>query len=279
MNSELVKIEFCFPGNRENIKNKEELTDLILKMMKNKGSVEYSGFLSEKLLRENILKHLGGASIDNYSPLSKLQEQKIEKYIERTISKSNNYLPIPTKNYVFVFPYLPTKQEAVFEGVMGFTPYSCVFHLFLSPNSWSPKSLMNTVAHELNHTIFYYYHYKDLGNYSLLDEMIMEGLAENFREQLLEKTSAPWAIALSRGKAFKILNRMDKELLLSKDQSLIKSVMFGDKNYDRWTGYSIGYWLIKELFLERPGLPWERVMKLSAREVLNIVKKGKGQKL
>jgi uncharacterized protein YjaZ len=273
MQSDLLQIEFYFPNKKDGVKSKEKLADLILGEMREKGSTGRAGFSDEKLLHENILNHIGNASASEYLPLSKAQEQEIKECIEKTVLDCNTHLFIPTKNHIFVFPYLPTEKDAIFEGVMGFAPYSCVFHIFLSPKLWSSKSLANTVAHELNHTIFYYHHYDDFNNYSLLDQMILEGLAENFREFVLEKTPAPWAVALTKDKAFEMVDAMDKKILFSKDQDLIKDVLFGNNTYSQWTGYSIGYWLVKELLRKKSDLPWELIMKLTPREILKIARK------
>ncbi len=267
----LAHIEFYFPEKR-GVKNKRELAGLILDMMRKSGSIAYAGHRDEKSLRENIMRHLGDADAARYKPLSESQKKKVLRQIEATIRKCSAILPIPTKNYVFVFPYLPTKKDAAFEGVMGVAPYSCVFHVFLSLNMGSLKALAKTVAHELNHTIFYYRHYDHLNNYTLLDEMIIEGLAENFREQVVGGTPAPWAVVLTRKGAFNALESLDK-LLSSKNDTVHRNVLFGNKKYKRWTGYSIGYWIVKELIRKKPNLSWGDIMKLSSMEILRIAQK------
>lgn len=272
MKSKLVQIEFYFP-KKKNLKNKRGLADSILDMMKKNKSTTYAGYINEKSLYDGIIQHLGNADIKTYKQLSESQIQKIQEQINKTIIKCNDHLPIPTKNYVFVFPYLPTEKERIFEGIMGIACYSCVFHLFISPDLWSPKTLASTVAHELNHTIFFYYHYEKLNNYTLLDRMIIEGLAENFREQVIESTPSPWAIALTYKESTDILNSMTTEDLFSKDQNLIKEILFGSDEYKPWTGYSVGYWLIKKLIQKNPHMSWDEIMKLESKNILDIIKK------
>lgn len=271
MKSILTQVEFYFPEKASEVKNKEELADLIVDAMRASCSVEYSGHLDEKGLREGLLRHVGNGDITQYSTLSASQKIAIRRQIEKTVQTCHVYLPVPTKNFVFIFPYLPTKKDTVFNGVMGVARYSCVFHIFLSPDLWSPNALTNTVAHELNHTIFYYHHFNHFNNYTLLDEIIIEGLAENFKEQIGDKTPAPWAIALSRKKAFNALASVD-QLLSSRDSRLHQNVLFGNKKYARWTGYSIGYWLIKELIQKKQDYSWEKIMKLSSKEILEIAR-------
>ena len=272
MRKELAKIEFYFPEGRNGIKNKQRLADSILDMMRKRGSTAYAGSLDEAGIYEGIVQHLGDADISQYKPLSKSQRKEIQKQIKEIIQKCDNYLPIPVKNYIFVFPYLPTEKDSAFEGVMGVARYSCVFHIFLSLDFWSPKALVDTVAHELNHTIFYYYHYDDFNNYTLLDEMIIEGLAENFREQVTGGMPTPWAVALAQEEAFDTLDSVNR-LLSSKDNDIHRDILFGNDEYKRWAGYSMGYWIVKELIHKRPDLSWEKIMKLNSKEILEIAKK------
>ncbi len=275
MKSDLVHIEFYFPNNKNNPKNKAKLVDLILDEMRESGSIDRAGFFDEKMLRSHILGLIGDADIDGYKVPSKAQVQKIRDCIEEAALKYNSHLAIPIKNYVYVLPYLPTEADVAMQGVMGCTPYSCVFYIFLSAELWTKKSLENTVAHELNHTIFNYYHYDILNDHTLLDKMVMEGLAENFRENFFDKSSAAWAIALTEDKAFKIFNDMDDKTLFSKDRDLIDGVLYGNSTYEHWAGYSIGYWLVKELLHNNLDLTWDTIMKLSSREILETIKNKK----
>ncbi|MBP9697935.1 MAG: hypothetical protein KBD65_01985 [Candidatus Moranbacteria bacterium] len=264
MKSDLIHIEFYFPeaGKDSSIKTKQELAELIVGEMKEKKSLDYSGFSDEKTLQESISNYLGDGDVGIYEPLSKEHVEEMQKIIEDVVTRCNVLLPIPTKNFIFVFPYLPTEKDAVFEGVMGLAPYSCVSHLFVSPNSWSKEALADTVAHELNHTIFYYHHYDDLNNYTLLDEILLEGLAENFRETVLGTKPSPWAVALTKEKAFEILGTMTEESLSSRDQVFIKKVLYGDDTHEKWAGYSVGYWMAKDFIERNPTLSWDELMKL-----------------
>jgi len=273
MADQLSHIEFYYPKHTEKISDKERLVDLIMAQMKEHGSLEYSGHASEEGLRESLVGHMGEAGIDSYKPLAKADRTEIENIIERVIEKSNEILPVPTKNFVFVFPYLPSSKDEAFGGVMGVAPYSCVLHLFLDPAKWSKVVLENTVAHELNHTIYYYYHYDSFGDYTVLDEMLIEGLAECFREQIIDPAPSPWATALTREQAREVLLKMGDEVFSSKDKSLIKDILFGNENYERWTGYSVGYWLAKSFIEQEKNLSWEEIMKTSSRVILEYFDK------
>ena len=270
MDKDLIQIEFYFPKKRE-VKDKQELADLIVEEMREKGSVSYSGHINEEGLKKGLVQHISDGSISGYRALTEKQEEEVKKNIKKTISMCNEKLPLPTKNYIFIFPYLPTKDENVFNGVIGMARYSCVFHIFLNPDEWTPKVLANSVAHELNHTIFYYNHYDDFENYTLLDEMVMEGLAENFREQVVDSEQSPWAGALKKEEAFLILENLKDKLFL-KDKDLIKDVLFGNNKYKKWTGYSVGYWLARKYIDKNPDFSWEEIIKKDSREFLEVKK-------
>ncbi|MDD4762128.1 MAG: DUF2268 domain-containing putative Zn-dependent protease [Candidatus Pacebacteria bacterium] len=266
MDKDLIRIEFYFPEKKK-IKNKRELADLIMEEMREKKSISYSGHIDEEGLKKGLIQHISDGDISGYSVLTEKQKEEVEKVIKETIDKCNKKLPIPTKNYIFIFPFLPAENENVFKGVVGVAQYSCVFHIFLNPNVWTPKALANSVAHELNHTIFYYNHYNDFENYTLLDEIIMEGLAENFRERIVDLEPSPWVMALTKEEAFLILGSLESRLF-SKDKDLIKDVLFGNEKYKKWTGYSVGYWLVKEYLNKNPDFLWKEIIKKDSEDFL-----------
>jgi uncharacterized protein YjaZ len=270
MNKDLSQIEFYFPQG--NFDNKEKIVDSIISLMKEKGSTDYSGYADLDLLKQGLLDHIGKGEVSNYKTISDDKKKEIEDIIFRTIEKCNENLSVPTKNFVFVHPYFPTKEDEVFDGVMAVAVYSCVFHLFINLEQATEKSIENTVAHELNHTIYYYHHYDDFNNYTLLDEILLEGLAENFREQYFDSEITKWAGALDREEALQILKDLDIEILNSRDQKIIKKFLFGNQKYKKWTGYSTGYWLVKEFIKQNTDLSWNDLMKLERDKFLEIIK-------
>lgn len=267
MSKDLSQIEFYFPSGE--FKNKQEIVNSILSLMKEKRSIDYSGYTDIDLLKQGLLDHVGNGSIEQYKEISEKQKLEIEKTISETIKKCNDKLPIPTKNFIFVHPYFTTEDDKVFDGVMAVAVYSCVFHLFVNLNEYSKKSIENTVAHELNHTIYYYHHYDDFNNYTLLDEILLEGLAENFREQYFNPEVSKWAGALNKDEAFEVLKE-SKDILESRDQKVIKEFLFGNDKYQRWTGYSVGYWLVKEFINRNKNLSWDELMKTNLKRFIEI---------
>jgi uncharacterized protein YjaZ len=257
MNS-LAQIEFYFPNIHR--KSSVGFVNNILRDMRERGSISRAGYADEKSLRNGLLRYIGSGSTHGYRTISDTEKKNIGKIILRTIEKCNKTLKIPVKNFIFVYPYFPSREDNIFEGVMAVAAYSCVFHVFIDFHSYTLRSLENTIAHELNHTIYYYHHYDNFNNYALLEEIIIEGLAENFREQLFDHRPTPWAVALSRQKAIDILANSE-DILDSHDPATIKNFLLGGKKYKKWTGYSIGYWITKT-FIEDSRLSWNKIMKI-----------------
>lgn len=269
MQSNSIKINFYFPKISNQTKNKRILVDLIMEAMRKDGNIKYAGYLKERDLQKDLLRNIGSGDIDGYRELTVKERQAIKRVIRTTIHKCHKKLPIPTKNFIFIFPWFPSREDAAFQGSFGFAAYSCVLHLFIAPEIFTQKSLTDSVTHETNHTVSFYYHFDRYGKWSLLDHIVNEGLAENFREEVLNTKSAPWAVALTKKEAFKILHSI-KSLLHLKNSSIHQKILFGDKKYKRWTGYSIGYWLVKEFKRKYPKLSWEEVVKTKPEDILEV---------
>lgn len=271
MKSNLFEVNFYFPKPAL-AKNKQKLVGLIMGAMRNDGIIKYAGYSNENTLREDLLRHVGRYDRGQYRNLSEKEKQSMSKTIQTTIDKCNKILPLPTKNFIFVFPWFPSEKESVFNGSFGFATYSCVLYLFITPDVFTEESVADSVAHEINHTISYYYHFDRYAKWSLLDHIVNEGLAENFREDVLKTKSAPWAIALSEQKAFEMLKEIYPKLN-SKDDKIHQTILFGNnKKFERWTGYSVGYWLVKRFRKMKSNLSWEETMKIKPEDILKSVK-------
>lgn len=268
--SHLVKIEFCFPSMPRNVKDNKGFVRLLLNQLRKSGSIECAGYLKDEDLYDHFLSKIGKVDFKNYKLLSGERRQSITKVIHSTVRKCHEKLPLALKPlFIFVFPWFPGKDDEGFEGVMGITPYFSTFHLFISINDFSKTSLVETIAHELNHTIFFYYHSKNLGKYTLLDNLIIEGLAENFREEVTGGKSAPWSRALTKKEALRTFDSI-RSLLRSKSPRIRNDVLFGSKHYKRWAGYSIGYWLIKEFRKKHQKGSWEEIMHMDPEDMLGF---------
>jgi uncharacterized protein YjaZ len=267
MSSKLVQIEFLIPKLNKSVESTPVLVKEILTRMRSSGSIEYAGYLKDEDLERDLIDTIGTFAKNKYGNLTKLQKRSFLSIVEETVSICDNILPLPEKPLiVFVFPWFPDKDDEVpFGGVNAVAVHENVMHLFVSINAHTQKSLRETVAHEYNHLLFY--HYQPKKKYSLREHILMEGLAEVFREEVVGGIPAPWAIAIPVIKVNKLLANL-KDSLDSKSDRMRKNVLLGNEIYLRWTGYSIGYWKAKEFRAKHKSSSWEEIVAIPAKKII-----------
>jgi len=272
MKKSIVNIEFKYPKPSRNIASSRDIVRVLMQMMQADGSVEYAGYMTDDELSDDLEFRIGTLKTPHqYRLLSDKERKQIATVVEATVSKCHKVLPHSnTPISIFVFPWFPSVEEAsALFGVNAVAPHMCTIHLFLDSENFTVESVKETIAHEYNHLVFYENHQDD--NYTLLEQMLIEGLAEHFREELIGGASAPWATALTEKDSAKLLESL-RPFLGSKNRRLCRQVLYGSKKYKPWTGYSIGYWLIKEFRKKRDSLAWKDVMKLETGQIFKVKK-------
>lgn len=131
-------------------------------------------------------------------------------------------------------------------------------HLYIDIKKFTKKSLVQTLAHELNHIKFFELQ-PDL-YFTVQQHLVTEGLAECFREDIVGGKVAPWSKAFSEAKILEELKRIEP-IMMSKDRADYSDLFYGGKRFKRWTGYTIGYYLVKKFLKKNKGMSWEKIMK------------------
>jgi uncharacterized protein YjaZ len=170
---------------------------------------------------------------------------------------------------IYLFPTLSNFVKEKMDGMLGFAPYTNVMHLYIHEDTLTDKNvsttLQNTVAHEYNH-LMRYEHF--LETETLLDDLIFEGLAENFREAVFPGKQSPWSIALNKNSARETFLNLKPTLLVKNyDFEIYNALFFGNDAYKLWTGYSIGYHLVKDYLNSMEGINWKEIMKTQAKQI------------
>lgn len=251
--------------------NKENVASSILKNIKN-SSIGYAGFKS----KNNLCDYLIGAIFDpkekDIPKISKynFDTEKITEIIKDTIKLCHKTIESNITN-IFVFPTFDNFIKQKMNGAFGYTPYKNTILIFLNPKNrkWK-KALASTIAHEFSHSLVLNYNIWE----TLLESLIFEGLAENFKEKIIEGKS-PWVKALSPGQSKKIFLSLGNKLN-SKDYNLYRSVFLENTEYPLWTGYSIGYYIVRSFIKINQNLKWSEIMKLNPKDILkksNFIKK------
>ena len=269
MHSNLIKIKFHFPNVSRKIKNKRELVDLLLKTMRKDGSIKYAGYLRKKDLHEDLLRHIGDENLVLRKSLSVKKKQAIKRVIYAAVKKCHRALSHPDLPiFAFVYPWFPDKDNRIlFGGTTALAAYYTM-HLFIDLSAYTKTSLEQTIAHEWSHLVFYRHHLER--QYALRAHMMMEGFAEVFREEVMGGKPSPWSLALTRKEALKQFELL-KQHLNVKDMGTYREVFWGNKKYKRWTGYSIGYRLVKEFRKKHPKLSWGGMMITRPEDIIEAV--------
>lgn len=275
---ELSKIYFCFPKNAST-NDTESFTASLTEKVQSNDLIGYAGFKQKKTLQRAIENNYRKKDIDNYKPLSDEDKKVIKKHVEKTVRKCNDELPLDQRPlYIHTFPWFPGKNAKIFEGIMGTAIWENSIHLLVDVENFSTNALEEIVAHEYNHMIFYHYHSKN--ERSIWDAVVMEGLAEHFRECVIGGESAAWSTALSKEEVYKELKKIQinnlSQVKLKNDQrkywKLHRQIFYGEDNkFKRWTGYSIGYQVVKLFKEKKPDIIWKEMMKLDTEEILESV--------
>jgi|SRR3989344_3044423 len=271
MKSNLVKIKFFFPNISRQIKNGQELVYLIMETMRRDGNIKYAGYLKEKDLQKDLLHYVGSGDFHNYHLLSKRQKQTIEKAIYEAIKKCHDILPHPNLPvFVFAYPWFPNARDRIlFRGNTARTMYYTI-HIFIDSDAYTKVSLQETISHEWNHLVFYRYHSEH--EHTLGTDIIMEGLAEVFKEEIMGSKPSPWAFALTEEEVLKEFTSIEKKLNIQ-GMGMHRELFFGSRKYKRWTGYSIGYRLVKEFRSKHPKLDWKEFIKIKPQDILEVFTK------
>jgi len=272
-----IKINFCFPNTTT--KDKGVFIDSILKNTPFDLNCNYAGYKNKKELKENFLDRFDEKSIKYYKPLSPNKEKSCKKVIIKSIKQCHKLLPTVKKPIsVFVFPWLPPfdKHDELMGRVTGFVPMGNVINIYIASEGFSLKSLHSTIIHEYNHALFF--SYQPLLNPSLKspkstigDILIWEGLAENFVESIMKKKSII-SKSLTEKEARLALSKIGESLLIkiiNDNSQIYENLFFGGKNYKKWTGYSLGYYIVKSFLQINKNLSWNKIIQTNPKEILD----------
>lgn len=268
-------ITFCFPKDAHD--NVDIFLDALLDGIENEDCVGIAGYPTEAALREDIAWRFEESELQQYQPLDDAEEDTIRESITSTVLSCNEKLSLPDRHLrVYVFPWLPPfdEDDRTMGYVSGFMPHPHVLHIFLSPKNFSYERLVQTVAHEFNHAVFFQYH--PLLNPHVADTtqvmgdvIAWEGLAENFVEEV------------TRGHSFFVSQAGEEEMkdavervrpvmtrVLTEGDDIYESVFFGSTEYKRWTGYIAGYAIIRSYRQMYPRVTWTDLMQMDPAELI-----------
>lgn len=258
MQHAIANITF-YPQHMSSAVSATSLVETIAAQMRADGNDGKTGYKDTGMFARDLKDHIGTGT---YTLLTQEQQFHIATEIDSTLRLCHDTLPHPDLPIlIFIYPRLSDDTDDV--GCGGVRAFSAGYslHLFIDPRSFTAKGIRETVAHEWNRLVYYRYH---TGECTMLERMCMEGFAEIFREELVGGDPAPWSTALSKEDALTQLETI-KPLLSRTDDDTYQDLFLSDIHYEKWTGYSIGYWLAKEYRAKHGDMSWPEVVKNNYR--------------
>lgn len=252
-----VQLHVVFPSLR--VATKQGIVASIMDRLQTSGEIDVAGYKRDEDLERDLAFYIGAFNPARYKTLTRQEARKISEICESTVNRCVADLPHELPVQVFLFPWFPdTQTKAQFGGVNAVAVHEQVMHLYLVPGQYKKTALIETVAHEFTHLA--YYHAHPARQYSLRAHIIMEGVAEVFREEVVGGSPAPWATALSKKECEQALEKL-RPHLSSRSVQLHEHVLFGGGGYKQWTGYAVGYRLIQLYRQKNSSLAWSELIK------------------
>jgi len=174
----------------------------------------YAGFRTKRYLRDSLLFHAFGTQTElnayDFSPLKDSAKEILPRMGE-ALKKAYKCLPSRARTKIYVFPTSQSFAREKMFGVDGFTPYRNTVNIYVHPKPKDKKlffqEIKHTITHEYNHAVRFQY-FPPSHSSTLLDALINEGLAENFRMQTIGGKVSPWAGALQHKRAEKMFQKI-----------------------------------------------------------------------
>lgn len=203
-----------------------------------------------------------------------LKEQKVWNQVSQIHRKYQKEWNGPDIN-IYIFPMSanhfmrnPNKSGVSFKDKV---------FLFLSPLD-DKKEIEALFVHEYHHICRMDKQKKEINNYTLLDSIVLEGLAEYMVEQYCGKSyRSKWCTYYTRKEILGFWEKWVKNQLdLKKNSQTHDSILFGEKGYPPMIGYAIGYEMIL-LHKEKQGLTLNQTLRLPSehfsKEIQNLTSK------
>jgi len=190
----------------------------------------------------NINIYLLKAS-DRIGPYLKL----INETTERSIRKINVKIPLSNIDIVLYDNPLTIIKEI---GIGGFAVRDHTILVSFDPRLPAMKNIITeelprTLAHELHHIV----RRRSIGSkYTLLDVLVLEGLADHFDIEVFGQLPHPWSRAVLYKEKKSLIDLVKKEYNNKCDRKVYKEwfLGWGSRGIPRWSGYTVGFEIVKK---------------------------------
>ncbi|MDA7026087.1 DUF2268 domain-containing protein [Bacillus sp. CLL-7-23] len=217
-------------------------------------------FFKEASIKDNmaIVKHLQTHGMFRFWKEGQKTQQELKKNnIFRFVKQEEQLLRNKWNGPDVPIIILPVDEKNRKIRVKFGSKSGLAFHdklfLFLSAHS-TKESISAIMTHEYNHICRLEKMPKEEKDMTLLDTMILEGLAENaVHERLGESETAKWVTLYSQKQLEHFQTRMLKPYfgLHRQDERLFSSLMYGKGYFPEMLGYAVGYNIVNQYLLKK----------------------------
>src|SRR3989338_4242042 len=236
---------------------KGKLVDWILDQIPDDPDIGFAGCSHKDGLRAHLKWAIG--EINDIGPIS---EDKTKIAIEETVKKCFSAVSAPKPLHIFVFPTFDTFVKERMNGVAGYSFWRNTILVYINPVDGWDTALRSTICHEFAHAVAQNYNKME----TILDQLIFDGVAEHFRDSVVNGDKAPWVKALTKEEAMKIFDEI-KDDLDSVDENTRNEIFYGTGKYQLWSGYAIGYFIVGNFLKKLNKIDWNEILKMPPRKI------------
>ncbi|MFP7492946.1 DUF2268 domain-containing protein [Terribacillus saccharophilus] len=231
-------------------------------------------------LCEKLTKHFAGASAADiydyflrfgmYQPVEERSDQLsgdvweiVQEDVDHLIEEWDGPdIPI----YIFPADQHNKWLQTQLGGKSGLAFHDKLF-LFISPAT-TKEEIQAILTHEYNHVCRLNSLGKKEEEYTLLDTIVLEGIAENaVTERLGRELTAKWASLYSEKKIKKLWSRYihPNQHILRQNRDYA-AILYGHQKYPKMLGYCAGYQLVK-IYMEKHSLSSKEMLTIEASSI------------
>lgn len=172
-----------------------------------------------------------------------------------------------TEAEIFIFP-VERRNELIMKelrGKMGVSFHDVVV-MFLS-SELTEKEILALLTHEYNHACRLTKLNKDFDELTLLDSMVIEGMAEVAVEEIVGKELlAPWTKMYTKKELSPHWQKVQKYLQIKGKENHDLYLYGSKRGYPilKWFGYCLGYKIVKDFLIENPTIKMKELLEMDA---------------
>jgi len=179
-----------------------------------------------------------------------IRQSGVESVIVETLQTLSRLLPGPdTTVCIMAADSEDSFVKEYMQGVLGAVVGAGKIAIQVSPCPGWLDRVPATIAHEYHHSVWLHLKWSEIPSFDLLNYLIFEGRACSFSRILFPGPPSPWTEALTSKQEAEQWENIQSHFTENSYEKQIEFI-FGGGTVPRFTGYTIGYHIVRS-FLER----------------------------